>query len=634
MSSNFKGVDFEVEKHYSALSGGAMHKPAIPVGAPAISQHIAFRIPTHLLNEPDKQLQVITEFLQALQRRIYPARSEQAESIPKPISGREARLKTYRYAFGWQGMPVRINFEMFPEYFALSTIIDLSGLKGASMHAQGAAPPGERRFKAEGPMAVALEAAMHTLDAVLHARHQKVGGASERPLRVPRRDDTATLKQPHSVLYFQTWHAFFNEFYAGPKDAVGEARLGKVFTDMRGVLLARASGDARNNHFMVLPNQAKATSLSKEPFARPDDVACIETLLPLLAAGEEGPGELVEYAFSRLLEGRCLHASAMGTQYAETSDENARPLVALLLANYNDKWQMGRLIERGHVLSTLRHAMLFDFKEVLDQETRLRKALADLADLDTHLDKQDDDHAKKKRLKDASCRAIEISKDLGLIESAIQPGGLARRINRSDYYWNVFTSFLDPLRVQRIEGSQTYNEFVRRRLGGIQAAISQVGKLNEQAHKELDAVNRRLQLQQNVRQTGAIEKIQEYGDLFLCLILLPYYGTGIVKYALNPGKEAVSNWSLGLLAVGIAAVVYNRRQAVRHWATTLQKRLKEVVDRLWTTLKRRGEAGRAWIAARRIQIRNAWRRSIRRARLQIVAAARRSKRRVKSYLAR
>src|ERR1044072_5207306 len=120
------------------------------------------------------------------------------------------------------------------------------------------------------------------------------------------------------------------------------------------------------------------------------------------------------------------------------------------------RFQLGRLLQRFHVLDELRSAGLFDRKKLFDASEHIRALGSDI-DKRLHTDERGKDRAS---LNPEALKVIQAR--LNELTSGVQPkrgkseakaiGGLQYRISRSRYYASNFQRRMSDMLFERVEG--------------------------------------------------------------------------------------------------------------------------------------------------------------------------------------
>jgi len=534
------------------MMAGAQRKPPLPIGAPAITLHVAFWLPDEIGREvwvhniekfilrlyfrllgfakPEKPSIPITPNLYAEDRYLYllenkylvesvAPKKHAADADPttfgyrtsmislrhalrhrKPIGAYPNRYQTVRFTSIWETMPLQISIELHNEYFTLSAAIDLSQWKYTSD---------------SGPRAKKLQQALVTFDKIIADRHNKVCGGDWPD---ENKDEQEELETLHNTIYYEIWDQLNSEIFDPPI----AAEVGKVFGEFRGLLLCRGG-----EKFITLPGNGPTGIIKREPFEMNADAHCVDAILPFVKAGARDPLATVDYTFSRFLSGHCLHASALGTQ-PRSPELRKRPVTDLLLATHADPWQLGRLVDRGNTLGTLRLAALYDWQQLNIANRKLRdpelnldaiaRALPETAGKDDH----EDDGSELIEIRKLNRQLANVQRELAEGSRNIR-GGLSYRTERSGYYLRQFDDLVRALRIRRIEGFQRYDQFVNRRLGATFEFIETIGQRYERLQRKISILSQQLRTTELAHQTGVIERLQESAEIGFFAVLFPYY---------------------------------------------------------------------------------------------------------------
>jgi hypothetical protein len=200
-----------------------------------------------------------------------------------------------------------------------------------------------------------------------------------------------------------------------------------------------------------------------------------------------------ECTASYMLDGRALYMTTLGPQLPEAQDWELLPLQYILYVHESEyenhdqtvvsKWQLGRLIDRIHLLGTVRLASLKYLPE-------LREASTSLSGLDGYV--KEARNVQTGRIMTGYLRRAH--QQLADITTKFSEGtntdsGMLYRIERSRYYVAQFNANLEALRIRRLEGYQRYDEFVRHRLGPVFDFINRLGIRYERAVSTLSLLD-------------------------------------------------------------------------------------------------------------------------------------------------
>lgn len=201
-----------------------------------------------------------------------------------------------------------------------------------------------------------------------------------------------------------------------------------------------------------------------------------------------------EFVGSLTMGAQAIFASTLGSTHYNSALEKSGVSTAaeqeadvkptryfVLFKNRPDAPQLGRLVERLHALETLRLAAMLDIDD-------LRNVGAELRHLSVGLDKLQLEFAQSinvsSRKEVAKMEAIltELTRqgvpDKGQDSSGVR-GGLSYRLSQSSLYAKAYERRLEEMREQWVEGWQTYQEFVKRRLKETFDSVSEIDERRE-----------------------------------------------------------------------------------------------------------------------------------------------------------
>lgn len=177
----------------------------------------------------------------------------------------------------------------------------------------------------------------------------------------------------------------------------------------------------------------------------------------------QGNAEKREFTTSLLNRGRSMYVTSLGGVRYRDDEKVAFPLSYLIISPHRATWQIGRIVDRIHSLGLFRMATFRDYETVEHANDRLSEL--------------------GKSINDPEKRTGDISREFSSILQ-LTPDGLVNRIEWSRYYLKLFNETMSRLRFERVEGYQTYTEFVSRRLSTrffiIEDAWSRIGGLSRQ----------------------------------------------------------------------------------------------------------------------------------------------------------
>ncbi|HEX6375915.1 MAG TPA: hypothetical protein VFZ91_09345 [Allosphingosinicella sp.] len=308
-----------------------------------------------------------------------------------------------------------------------------------------------------------------------------------------------------------------------------------------------------------------------------------------------------EFCASAFLEGRVLYVSALGPDLPRGQQgENRRgserrgaqwgwtPVYYYLHAYIDDEWQIGRLVDRLHTAGTLRLAAIMQIDslsragekvetvaERIEQVAlTLREAIKDAkskppADADESAASDAAATRGQSALERADPEMSALRTEVAEIDNEVS-GDILYRLERSHYYVEQFKKACAGLREKRIEGFQLYCEFVMRRMDGLFGYLDVLRLRVKSIEAEMSSLDRQYSslkitsvtcsidglVTKMTRQDEEIAKIQEFGEIALIGVLVPYY----LSYSLShvTGLEGAPEHILWLTVIGLCtgAVLY------------------------------------------------------------------------------
>jgi hypothetical protein len=348
------------------------------------------------------------------------------------------------------------------------------------------------------------------------------------------------LSKANKYLYRDFWSNYYDTFimkYGHMRRIFDDERLlvggifnGNLFADFRGVIISEKAVRFSDNDFF---EDRKSPSWGEEAKRK---------LLPFLNAGCEKVREY-EYAINYMADGHALYMSSLAPQLSNADTSSYTPLEFIVYAHQQreafgkkyvvvNKWQLGRIITQLHRLGAIRLLALVD----LD---KLREAGRGLRELDEQTQHGNDGLDVSAGLL-SRVREKFISLTTNFVHDTAY--GLIYRVERSRYYVSQFFSGVKLLRIHPLEGDQTYQQFVERRMGSEFDFIDRLWRRYERA------VNRLILSNQNYL-AEHIASMQEWAELALIAVLIPYYLLGVLGNFVNPSHLAYLGMGIWLCFV-------------------------------------------------------------------------------------
>lgn len=274
-----------------------------------------------------------------------------------------------------------------------------------------------------------------------------------------------------------------------------------------------------------------------------------------------------EFCASAFLKGRVLYVSALGPDLPrklaiESTDKVGRgrpqwdwsPVYYYLHAYIDDEWQIGRLVDRLHTAGTLRLAAIMQIDSLTSAGEEVEKVAEKIEEValtlreammeakskpptDSNETTSSDPGPRKASALDRADPEMEdLRADVASIDKEVS-GDILYRLERSHYYVEQFKKACAGLREDRIEGFQLYCEFVMRRMDGLFGYLDVLRLRVRSIQAEVSALDRQYSslkiasvtcsidglVTKMTKQDEEIAKIQEFGEIALIGVLVPYY---------------------------------------------------------------------------------------------------------------
>ena len=536
---------------YKVMNGSAHRKPPSTLGAPSLSRHIGLWMPrtpdeTETASPPDgsaikrqsgeqpdymaryrRWVRAIDAMLAAIFAAAYPdIRNAALGSVDAGYSFQNGVLDLFEHRVDFANaatLQSKRRTERRLRHGAVSFLVPFQGVRlklRASLHSEYV----EINLAAElylpcvgGSAQRDFDQAFKSLERVVKRRWDKGPSESATPPDVLRAQgnpvkravyqDRIDVQSASEFLYKSFWDAFDAQYLRASivdncffsPDGKLEIEPGAIFADLRGVCLLVD---------IIQPKEAPHSFLKIEPlFADPplprllpytnlhryteqQHIELIDAFLPFLqapdidAVGRVRRGDS-ELAACRMINSRFAYVSSLGSQSANRLNAGNEPLRFLIVTNQAHRYQVGRLIERLNTLGVVRLASLKDLRNLVEADRRFRVINDNIDQLEalqnTDLRQSDID-----KLYNSLDHAGDFEDDARVTVAA--DGGLNHRIDRSKYYVSQFKELAAELRAERIEGYQTYEEFVVRRIGATWEFIARTGRTMAATRQRIDGL--------------------------------------------------------------------------------------------------------------------------------------------------
>lgn len=519
-------ITFTESDQYPALNVGAHRRPAPLLGQPALVWHQAFWQPKHMTSERWRksvdyfllhlynQARVLSQRAKgdALdeQRFICPNLDDHSRRInlfrhwasvssrdgivdeegfvltPLTPDQRLTRYEIFSVRFLFEGLFLTVRADLYREYWTLTIILDLDRVTGDF----------------NGPSR-GLISFVDSLQGAITSRIDRNIVADKTGQQINDLDQfEAGLREEikdRLVIGFRSlvqnrYLAYALEAYCQDKtQSAGDlgGRFAEFFGSIFGLNTKSNDGSFRfvqTNH--RLPKEMRQSiyrQIGEYQLAASDALRIVDGFWPFTRAlhrcettelEEEKFGK-PEFTVCRLQDERSIYISSLGRLNPRLLGRTYEPVIFTLITTYSSRWQTGRVVERILHAGTLRLAALWDIDKLQDAFNRLRPLRAEV-----------DEAVARSRDHSAVERHHQ---ELGEIATSVDSGGLRYRVERSQYYVRQFENTEKALRISRVEGFQTYGEFVRRRLYGTFDFISRIGDLYTDLRSEIDFQLQKLQ---------------------------------------------------------------------------------------------------------------------------------------------
>lgn len=482
--------------------------------------------------------------------------------------------------FRWHGMLTTVRLEYHTEYITLTSIIDLSIAALAQCHCE-------------------------LPDCAHHCVKGQITAFKER-FEHPQPDRPKEHKAISDYLQLEIWDKFEKQVIDGTADGrpILGGKFGEVFLDSRGIVTGTRSLGSSSE---AQGKSGEGEHQSQAAFAWPRPRGRMRTGMRHGAPERRWPTDSArrlwpfiecepkladfEYTVTGFLDGRVLFVTALGPQPVRKPNRagkgtDGEPIRYFLHARSDDEWELGRLVDRINALGTMRLAATMEIGA-------LRVAGGDMDDLAEKIESAAEKiqaalKAKSgERSENKTGSAVEpsaakeapaaVERAIGLessapIEQAAEQEALStvrqateemaairqgyqgisadlatdiwHRLERSQYYFEQFQKECSGLREKRVEGFQTYSEFVTRRMNSIfgyiaylKTRIESIDSNNSSLERQfaslkIASVTENIQevVERLTEQDSEIAKIQEFGEFALIGALIPYYVGNVIEH--------------------------------------------------------------------------------------------------------
>jgi hypothetical protein len=439
------------------------------------------------------------------------------------------RYETLSLSFRWSKTKITIKAVLHREYLALTFIAECSADAGA---AQSASSDIGRCLDAAGDKMCELWGRIQDGKAPHSANRLGPEYAAE----VLGFNEFANLA-------FNGFWDRFDATFIGPafqpdirsphkasRGPILAGRIGAVFADFRGLVLSAGIVDGERTEIRLrTPTQQMPKSAQAIHTLGPEgDHKLVEMVLPFLDGAEELSADVAEqlpeatlspspeYAASWLLNRRALHVTSIGGRRidrAAQSPQAVDPFRYLLLVDDRHRWELGRLLERLHLTGTVRLASLKDLRWLMKADTMIRSLEDRIRNEESGVAPIKDEFIEDLAGLYASRNHIEEAFDRGLLN----------RVGQSRYYVSNYLRETKALHIDAIDGFQTYEELVQRRLGATWNLIDGVGARFESLGRRLDSLNSAVRTDQLGTQTKKQTQLLSFAEV-VASVPVGYYG--------------------------------------------------------------------------------------------------------------
>jgi hypothetical protein len=218
------------------------------------------------------------------------------------------------------------------------------------------------------------------------------------------------------------------------------------------------------------------------------------------------------------LDGGVVYGAPLASKTLESSSYNCGIVNYIIIYDDLDGNQLGRLVRRLHILGELRYLALLDYKLENSNLKDLKNVSKALRKIGNSLDQYVEGNGNNPILPMKYIKSVNLSPSQ---ISLISDGSLLYRIEQSRYYSGTFKDQIQDLRIKRIEGYQSYDQFIRRNVYQLFAKIDQIGRRYE-------ALSKRIERWIIMSEADTSRKLLDNAENFATIFLV-YYGGVIIE---------------------------------------------------------------------------------------------------------
>jgi hypothetical protein len=563
------------------------------------------------------------KYLYLLRNRYLKDPEKRNEDELRAVKLPAARASRSRYEAvhinaAWQSMPVDIRFETSSEFFTITTTIDFSRMRPQRRpNLRPEEQQWSRRRKGEFNERFAeFREVRDALYEVINQTSKRYKGIYESKSSSPKNQDIECLVQSQSsYLFFDVWKGLRQQIFECGDGALLFEQIGKIFADFRNLSLQYAG----NQKYLVNPWEKDSSgfidlslteknpweekplynSIQGHKFAADDgdDLRWVDAIHPILLSIEPDivnrlGTDPVEYTFTKFCHNRCIYGSGFGPQVNGMQSTarydpkltnkfgNCNPLTYLLLFGFEERRQMGRLVNRLNTLGTLRLAAIRDLRLMKHNFSyRLDDIEQKLVELQTAISEEFQRvygglfgifkeflsfaHERRREKVKELLRQVHYGLDSldcdppnSTVRNAVvieeeddgMRGWIPGRAQRSIYFRKRFERLAQALNSSPIEGYQPYRTFVAHRLYRAFHIIRLVSERYTHLRRKELRLRREWISLSSVRHEREIQSLQSAGEVFFFLFLVPYYISHTIDLAVKPDpvlEANITKWLTG-----------------------------------------------------------------------------------------